>query len=96
MVSFAVLLAMLALGPAGLSGAGGQEVVLRVTTDTPEYCFHLMERLQDAVHAQGRPAPADVSDLSDEGEQMCERGETRRGILRLRRALRIILSPSGP
>jgi hypothetical protein len=41
------------------------------------------------------PPPADVERLSGEGERLCDAGQTRGGILRLRRAWLLITHPDG-
>jgi len=56
-----------------------------ITTDTPQYCAQLAKQLTD------RKSPlADVQHLLAEGRDMCDRGQTRGGIRRLRRALVIL------
>ena len=62
----------------------------RVTSDTPEYCGVLMNRITVITHATAVPPPTEVAVLSEEGERMCVHGQTRGGILRLRRALEIM------
>ena len=53
-----------------------------VLTDTVEYCTHLQHLILD------RPArPPDVNRLFTEGRRMCEHGEVRRGVSRLRSAI---------
>jgi hypothetical protein len=59
----------------------------RVTSDTPEYCLHLLDQVSELVRAAPSPPPSDVTSLSAEGQHMCERGQTRAGILRLRHAM---------
>jgi hypothetical protein len=61
-----------------------------VTSDTPEYCGVLMNRISVIAHATSVPPPSEVAVLSEEGERMCVHGQTRGGILRLRRALEIM------
>jgi hypothetical protein len=61
-----------------------------VTTDTPEYCQKLFDRVSQAIRATTAPPPLEVASLSTEGERMCHDGLTRGGILRLRRALLIL------
>ncbi len=87
--SLAVLGSCVALGPLGVRAVDGQTPVEQVTTDTPEYCVHLLDRLREIE--QGRPPPQDVSYLSDEGKLMCDHGQIRAGITRLRQAVRIML-----
>jgi predicted small lipoprotein YifL len=88
----AVLGCCVALGPLGLPVADGQTPVEQVTTDTPEYCLHLLERLRQIE--RGRPPSQDVAFLSDEGRRMCDHGQVRAGITRLRRAMQIMLGSS--
>ena len=59
---------------------------VRVTSDTPEFCETLAERVARAE--QARPnAPRQVEELAEEGHQMCTTGLIRGGLVRLRRAL---------
>lgn len=88
----AVLGSCVALGPLGVPLVDGQTAIDQITTDTPEYCLHLLERLHEAEH--GRPPPQRVALLADEGRLMCDHGQTRPGILRLRRAMQIMLAPT--
>lgn len=62
-----------------------------VTSDTPEYCDELLNRITGITRASAVPPPTEVAVLSQEGERMCVNGQPRGGILRLRRALAIIL-----
>jgi hypothetical protein len=62
-----------------------------VTSDTPEYCGVLMNRITGITRATAQPVPTEAAMLSEEGERMCVHGQTRGGILRLRRALEIML-----
>jgi hypothetical protein len=56
-----------------------------VTTDTPQYCTQLAKQVTDR-----HSLIPDVLRLLAEGRDMCDRGETRGGIRRLRRALVIL------
>ena len=60
---------------------------LEVTSDTPEYCLHLLDRVSEMVREAHAPVPREVTDLSTEGHRMCAHGQTRGGIMRLRSAL---------
>ena len=62
-----------------------------VTSDTPEYCLHLLDRVSEMVRVAGSPPPQEVTFLSTEGQRMCDQGQTRGGILRLRRALMLMM-----
>lgn len=77
--------------PFGTGLVAGQAPAERLTTDTPEYCSELLQRLQRAEQDRGHATSQDVLQLSQQGELMCSHGEVRGGILRLRRAMRIIL-----
>lgn len=58
---------------------------VRVTTDTPEYCEKLAERV--ARDEKARPnAPRQAEELAAEGHHMCDSGLIRGGLVRLRRA----------
>jgi hypothetical protein len=63
----------------------------QVITDTPEYCLHLLDRVSELVRVAGLPPPHEVAFLSSEGQRMCDQGQTRGGILRLRRALMLMM-----
>lgn len=67
-----------------------QQVPMEVTTDTPEYCQRLADRVHDLVRDAEAKPPREVADLSVEGQKMCEQGQTRGGILRLRQAILIM------
>lgn len=64
--------------------AGGVEPVARVTTDSREYCAELAQRFGTMPGARAEPA----SNLATEGLGLCEKGHTRAGIAKLRRAIR--------
>ncbi len=72
----------------------GQVTPERLTTETTEYCLHLQDRLHQAERDRGQPLPEEARLLSNEGRLACDHGETRRGILRLRRAMRMVLDPA--
>ena len=61
-----------------------------VTSDTPEYCLHLLDRVSELVRVATLPVPREVTDLTTEGHRMCAHGQTRGGIMRLRSALMIM------
>ncbi len=56
-----------------------------VTTDTPEYCERMTERIETCPDLT-----AEMHRLLDEGRHLCGRGEVRGGIMRLRRAMLLI------
>lgn len=64
--------------------AGAEPSTVRVTTDTPEYCGVLAQRLSMMPAAQEEPARS----LGEAGRRMCSTGHARAGVARLRRALR--------
>jgi hypothetical protein len=72
-----------------------QSTALEVTSDTPEYCARLLDRLSNLVHVSPGPPSPEVSRLSTEGQRMCDQGQTRGGILRLRRAWLLMAHPDG-
>ena len=80
---------LLASAPFALSAAGDGPPAV-VTTDTPEYCHRLIERISELVGSEPQPPPVTVSSLSNEGRRLCDEGLTRPGILRLRRALMLL------
>jgi hypothetical protein len=60
---------------------------MEVTSDTPAYCLHLLDRVSELVRLAAAPVPLEVTDLTTEGQRMCATGQTRSGIMRLRSAL---------
>jgi len=74
----------------GLPHARAQSRDPVVTSDTPEYCDVLLNRITGITRATALPPPTEVAVLSEEGERMCVHGQTRGGIMRLRRALEIM------
>ena len=72
------------LASLGLSGraAADEPPSFALTTDTPAYCAQLVRQV-----AERHSASLDVQRLLAEGREMCENGEVRGGIRRLRRAL---------
>ena len=57
-----------------------------VTSDTADYCARLWRQIQ----ARGSAVPAVVRDLGEEGHSLCDDGQVRGGINRLRRALMML------
>ncbi len=74
----------------GMLSAYAQSQIPTVTSDSPEYCGELMDRISGMTRAAAMPPPTEAAELSEEGEQMCGQGQVRGGILRLRRALLIL------
>lgn len=80
------LTAGLAMAPRSMAD---QPAPLIVTTDTPQYCLHLLDEVSELMRLAPSPPP-EVSSLSTEGQRMCGEGQTRGGIMRLRRALLLL------
>jgi hypothetical protein len=85
----ATLGVLLASVPIALTVAGDSPPAV-VTTDTPEYCHRLIDRISELIGSISQPLPVTVSSLSNEGQRLCDEGRTRPGILRLRRALMLL------
>ena len=64
-------------------GPGG---IPHFTTPTADYCAHLNRE----VARQGRGPDRIARALADEGARMCDRGQYRGGVVRLRRALALM------
>ncbi len=82
-----------AVRPAEVSGQPADASAappVRVTTDTMEYCLHLADVVGTMTRAADKQPPSDVRDLSSEGRRMCDEGQVRGGILRLRQAVTIM------
>ena len=77
-------LALALLGVALLIAPARADNVLRVTTESVEYCEILSLRLGALPVAAG-PLPRS---LAEEGRRLCQAGHVRTGIAKLRRALR--------
>jgi hypothetical protein len=69
---------------------------MEVTTDTPEYCQKLLHKIGELVRLARVPVSHEASDLTTEGQKMCDHGQTRSGIMRLRSALMIMEKDDGP
>ncbi len=61
-----------------------------VTTDTQRYCRQLLERVTELVRMSAAPVPTEVASLSVEGRQLCDEGQVRGGVIRLRRAVMVM------
>jgi hypothetical protein len=92
MTGFAGIATCLVLGAVLISPVPvvGQAPPQRVISDTPEYCLQLLDRVSELVRVASAPPPQEVTSLSSEGQRMCDQGQTRGGILRLRRALMLM------
>lgn len=69
---------------------------MEITTDTPEYCQELLLRVGNLVRLAIPPVPREVTDLTSEGQRMCDHGQTRGGIMRVRSALKMLEKAGGP
>jgi hypothetical protein len=68
----------------------GESMVPTVTSDSPEYCGVLIDRISSIFRTSPLPPPTEATVLSEAGQWMCVHGQTRGGILRLRRAIAIL------
>ena len=77
------------LGATELSAQPAPPAAPHMTTPTPAYCTHLNGEIE---RAQGRGATLEghARYLAAEGARMCDRGQYRGGVVRLRRALNIM------
>jgi hypothetical protein len=88
---------LLTLGPpVSAQRRSGGSPPMEVTTDTPEYCEKLLHRIGELLRLATAPVPHEASDLTNEGQKMCDHGQTRSGIMRLRSALMIMEKDDGP
>ncbi len=67
-----------------VAGSAGSQEPMPITTDTMEYCITLAERMADAE------MPPHARLLWRNGRAMCEHGQVRDGLARLRRAMLMI------
>lgn len=61
----------------------------RMTTDSKEYCMHLTVEMLKIRNRRPLTAPH-VRELADEGQRMCDKGQYKGGVARLRRALMLM------
>ncbi len=61
----------------------------RMTTDSREYCAHLASEMVKMRNRRPLTLPY-ARDLADEGTRMCDKGQYRGGVARLRRALMLL------
>ena len=88
-------LSMTLPGPVAAQDQTIQTDPMEITSDTPEYCLHLLDRVSELVRMADTPVPREVTDLTTEGHRMCAHGQTRGGIMRLRSALLILEQRGG-
>jgi hypothetical protein len=81
--------------PITAQAQAAQSSPMVVTSDTPEYCLQLLDRISEMVRLAAAPVPREVTDLTTEGHRMCAHGQTRSGIMRLRSALMIMEKGDG-
>jgi hypothetical protein len=86
----------ISVGPVAAQIERIQGSPMPITTDTPEYCLYLLDRVSDLVRLTIAPVPREVTDLTTEGQRMCAHGQTRGGIMRLRSALMMMEKDNGP
>ena len=68
---------------------------MEITTDTPEYCQELLHRVGNLERSATAPVPREITDLTSEGQRMCDHGQTRGGIMRVRSALMMLEKRGG-
>lgn len=85
-----VLLSAPAVTGPGVAQTVSSQAPMELTTDTAAYCRYLADRLHSSMQAEPAPPSHQVADLFAEGQHMCEIGQTRPGILRLRLGLMLI------
>jgi len=95
-VSVGLMIGTGALAVAVSGHVRAQSSAMDVTTDTPQYCLQLLDQVSDLVHIARAPPSPDVTELSSEGRRMCDHGQTRSGIMRLRRALVLMKQDDEP
>jgi hypothetical protein len=62
-----------------------------ITTDTPAYCQELSDKLSELIRIAPRPPEDEVLNMGTDGRHLCEEGQIRGGILRLRRGVKVML-----
>ncbi len=82
---------MISATPVGAQVPAVQVKPMQLTTDTPEYCLHLLDRISDQVRLATAPVPREVTILTTEGQRMCAHGQIRSGIARLRSAVMMMM-----
>jgi hypothetical protein len=78
-----------ALGLMAVPGVGilADEDPAEITSDTPAYCTALAQRLAVMVDESHQAPETEVVHLWSEGQRLCEHGQVRMGITRLRKAV---------
>ena len=80
-LSLLLAVPLLVLSP-GSFGSADEPPSFALTTDTPGYCAQLVRRVTER-----HSTSPDVQRLLTEGRDLCDRGQVRGGIRRLRHAL---------
>ncbi|HJS85363.1 MAG TPA: hypothetical protein VJ779_07870 [Acetobacteraceae bacterium] len=62
-----------------------------VTTDTRAYCQELSEKLSELIRIAPRPPEDEVLNMRADGRHLCQEGQVRGGILRLRRGVMVMI-----
>ena len=70
---------------------GGQSPPAVVTTDTPAYCRELSNKLTELVRIAPRPPDDEVLSMGAEGRHLCDEGQIRNGIRRLRSGVMLMM-----
>lgn len=73
------------------STAGGSTNAEAVTTEDGRYCAHLQAKVAQVEQDTLQPPLQEAVSLSAEGTRLCEEGNVRGGIRRLRRALVLMM-----
>ena len=66
------------------------QVTPKITSHSQAYCDHLSERLDAMILVAHIPPSSEMIGLAEEGRRMCDLGQMRGGIMRLRRALLLL------
>jgi hypothetical protein len=83
------------LGMTALTSSQADHVPAQITSDTVEYCGELAAQVSGLMMDPPTALMIRAAALSDEGQHMCEEGQIRAGIARLRRALLMLQGPAG-
>jgi len=91
-ISAAAVLMSCLIAVSGAQSGSSDAPPEQITTDTLAYCRELAARLE-RLTGTAALIPASVVRLSSAGKDMCDRGLTRGGILRLRKAIVLMMHP---
>ena len=73
--------------------ASAEDAPPEITSDSPAYCLQLHQRVETLRLNAGGVPPLEVSQLAAEGLSMCDNGHAKGGVMRLRRAMTILMHP---